>query len=505
MSHDFSSVAIVMRPWITEILLDIVCELKRRHGSKIHAYVDNKVDVTYFEKYVEDGTLDSVTFCGHMNTAHEIEVENEQEVLRKARHFETKIGRTINSVSMSRKAYGAPFYLGGYGFPKSKVYKNSSTLQIINGFVNEFEFWEKEFADKSITLMMNGWVSNAVIARANGIPFRRFMETPVGSAAFWVCDEYLQNPMVEHRYNELLDQEFEPINLTSSYASSALGNKNRLKLFGNPLNLLPAYFRLTRDHVYSFLRGRFKAYPWWSEIQYETSLHTEFWKFLYMRKGYKASDLRATPYVYFPLNREPEHTYMMMSPEFLHQLPALASIVRDLPSGFVVGVKEHIAGVGSRSPKFYEQISYFKQTRFLDLVESTFECMRNAEIVATVAGTAGIEASVIGKPVISFGRHALNRFLPHVLEVTDEAQVTKYLSMVANKEIDLEKAKVDGARFHQAVLDVAFDMSDFEWDEDRKIDGKIIGDAVDLLENSVRIIGVGSIPGLTDQHESKAA
>jgi hypothetical protein len=176
----------------------------------------------------------------------------------------------------------------------------------------------------------------------------------------------------------------------------------------------------------------------------------------------------------------------MMSPEYNSQLAAISSLVRDLPAGWLLAVKEHLSAIGPRTSDFYNQIRYFKQVRLLDVRERGVDCVKAAEAVATIAGSAGIEAAVAGKPVISFGRHNTFNFLPHVMVVKDEADLFKYISRIEENKIDLDKAGRDGARYLNSIIRASFDMKEFDWVNIEDLPKGAVSDAAsNLLESLI--------------------
>jgi len=68
---------------------------------------------------------------------------------------------------------------------------------------------------------------------------------------------------------------------------------------------------------------------------------------------------------------------------------------------------------------------------------------------------------VMGRPVISFGQHNLYGFLPHVLVVEDERRLAGFLRRVFGGDIDAEKARIDGLRFLQAIVETSFDLGSY--------------------------------------------
>lgn len=126
-------------------------------------------------------------------------------------------------------------------------------------------------------------------------------------------------------------------------------------------------------------------------------------------------------------------------------------------------VKETIHGVGRRPRDFYKQIAELKNVIFLDMMEYGLDVVQKAMATATITGTAGFEAAVLGRPVISFGRHNNYNIMPHVFTVSREEDLAHYISIIVNKKFDEAKAKADGARYLRAVIETSFDMGRYNY------------------------------------------
>lgn len=143
----------------------------------------------------------------------------------------------------------------------------------------------------------------------------------------------------------------------------------------------------TNQHPLSFLMHRFKyRYRIWRGI----------------------SDLTSTPrngekYAYYPLHYEPELATLLLSPFYYEQLMLIKLIARSLPLEFTLYVKEHPAMYGRRARSFYKDLLKIPNVRIFDAKASGFEAIKNARIITTITGTAGWEACLLGKPVITFG------------------------------------------------------------------------------------------------------
>lgn len=111
------------------------------------------------------------------------------------------------------------------------------------------------------------------------------------------------------------------------------------------------------------------------------------------------------PYVYFPLHYDPEASTMVFAPKFANQLSLIEQIARSLPAGFKLLVKEHIPNTGRRPKGFYEKIKQIPDVVLVSPFEDNFRLIQNANLVATITGTAGWEAILLKKPCIVFGEN----------------------------------------------------------------------------------------------------
>lgn len=135
-------------------------------------------------------------------------------------------------------------------------------------------------------------------------------------------------------------------------------------------------------------------------------------------------------FVYFPLHLQPEATTSPMGGVFTDQYLALETLVRALPRGWKVVVKENPAQrFAKRDYGFYEQLARTPQIHLIDRAVSTFELIERCEAVATITGTAGWEALFKGKPAIVFG-HAFYRSAPGAIAVEEVESLAAALEAI---------------------------------------------------------------------------
>jgi hypothetical protein len=109
------------------------------------------------------------------------------------------------------------------------------------------------------------------------------------------------------------------------------------------------------------------------------------------------------PFVFFPLHFEPEAVLLIQSSYFGNQLEVIRNLARSLPIGWELVVKEHFGMRGQRRLDFYRRLNEIPGVRLAPFELPTNQLIRQAEVVAVISGTAGLEASLIGQPVVTFG------------------------------------------------------------------------------------------------------
>lgn len=117
------------------------------------------------------------------------------------------------------------------------------------------------------------------------------------------------------------------------------------------------------------------------------------------------------PYIYFPLQYQPEASTSPMGDVFVDQLIIAKILSYCLPENWQIYVKEHVIaqwGAGAKT-QFARPIGYYQQMAELPNVKivspesSSYDLISSARAVATCTGTAGWEAVCRGIPALVFG------------------------------------------------------------------------------------------------------
>jgi hypothetical protein len=428
------------------VLTRVARHLQTKCGARVHLYCATSQEKDFYSRRhgncFTSITVDKALYAGCREPVGDANVE-----FIAARRNEAELGVTYNRLAMCDK------------HPRSHLSQDTQYSQVVQGLNRAVAFWRHEFAEKQPDLLINCGKIAAVIARQERIPYRALAASRYRNLHYWAVNELLESPALLPAFQSLTAGVSRDI--AEPYATH-LQSRHQLKREHTLVGTAKSICKISAQHVYWRLRGYEKARGYFLQenIGYLWRCYRDRVR-MSGSTNLRLADLEGQPFVFFPLHTEPETSLQMLSPEYFYQLAAIAALSRDMPAGVILAVKEHYAALGRRPSDFYAQIREFKNVVMLDIDEIGLLCARKADATATITGTSGFEAAVMGRPVISFGRHNIYDFLSHVMVVEDENQLAGYLWRIFSGDIDSKRARDDGLRFLQAIVDVSFDLGEF--------------------------------------------
>ena len=117
-------------------------------------------------------------------------------------------------------------------------------------------------------------------------------------------------------------------------------------------------------------------------------------------------------YVFFPLHLDPEMATMVRAPMYINQLATVENVAKSLPVAYKLYVKEHpmMAYLGSpRESTFYKDLKRIPNVRLISPRLEARPIISNCKMAIAITGTAGWEAAMLKKPVITLGDVFFNR------------------------------------------------------------------------------------------------
>lgn len=460
----------------------IARQLKERHGAAVHLYCASAQEEVHYRRR-HGAFFDTVTVDNVLHSGCRAPVADAAAEIAEARRNEADLGVTYNRLAMSDRHLGRGYALAGFKHPRSHVSRETGYPQLVQGYNRAIDFWRRQIADKRPDLVVNCGKLAAVVARAEGLPYRHLAGSRYRNLHYWAVNEFFENPAVEAAYRRLTGSA--DLQIAAPYDTHLQMRRRQSRSFTLPATVR-SMARAAAQQAYWRVRGYEKARSYYlrENLGY---LWRRYRDRIRMSGGGTVglADLEGQPFVYYPLHTEPETALQTLSPEYFYQLSSIAALSRDLPAGVVLAVKETFAAMGRRPSDFHEQIREFKNVVMLDIGEFGLQCARQADATATITGTGGFEAAVMGRPVITFGRHNRYNFLPHVMVVEDESLLAGFLARVFDGGIDAETARIDGLRFLQAVVDTSFDLGGYRVTHPDDISGEAAAAAFDALVASL--------------------
>lgn len=459
-----------------------ICEeLRSVHNSNITAYCSNEQEASFWRRYL-GSAIDRLVMMDSLYHSRHLEAANLDELYARARSLEIWIETTLNEVVMTDRHYGRGYALTGFRHPRSYISDGSDYPSIVEAFCNRFDFWRLEFERHSPSLLISLGKVESIVARKFGVPQRAMVGSRFQNYFQWVENEFFENPRLLEKYASS-DGNLE-VELRAPYHSHSVQRAQFVRslrvdrLLFNTIRMIAqrSYWRLRRFE-------KSKGYNPLSEIAYLWRRRRQLGEV--RRLGRSLASLRDVKFVYYPLHTEPELSLQTLSPEYFYQLSCIAALSRDLPAGYVLAVKETFDAVGRRPLDFYKQLAEFKNVVLLDPMELGLDVVKAAQAVCVITGTAGFEAAVLGKPVISFGRHNQFSFLPHVRVVSNESDLKGYLSEFLCGERDVHSDAISGRRFLEAIVAVSFDLREYHFYRPEVFDRQVIFEAISSLKNSL--------------------
>jgi hypothetical protein len=229
-------------------------------------------------------------------------------------------------------------------------------------------------------------------------------------------------------------------------------------------------------------RRRLKAYRKYSDYPKSYSLTgmlkeaARLRKNLLFLRGRRLME-RAPPgqrYAFFGLHMQPEASIDVFAYFFSNQLRVVELMSRSLPPTHALLVKLHKSDVPNYSNEYLARLARFPGVRLISPYADTHELIRNADLVFAIQGTIGLEAALLGRPVIMFGDSPTLAF-PSVSQLGNTTALPALVrAKLAERRPERERI-VDGFAAYLAPFHPA---SHNDWNE-------VPGDAE--IENYVRL------------------
>ena len=233
--------------------------------------------------------------------------------------------------------------------------------------------------------------------------------------------------------------------LYNHFTMARLAANFKLRL-GNEVydRMIWAFFRRINFLFGSFVRLfslSENTYKWFEKKKYWTNIFNEFDIALdYYNRNVDVVDY-TEHYIYVALHLQPENTSSPLGGDYVDQALMIEMLSFFIPENWVLYVKENpkqatqdfeSGGTLYRSVHFYERIKKCENVKFVSLQEDTYKLIDNAMAVATLTGTAGLEAITRGIPCLMFG-YSYMQYAPNVYTIRNNEDCKKAIEIVKQR------------------------------------------------------------------------
>ncbi|MDH4065977.1 MAG: hypothetical protein OEW19_16380, partial [Acidobacteriota bacterium] len=116
------------------------------------------------------------------------------------------------------------------------------------------------------------------------------------------------------------------------------------------------------------------------------------------------------PYIFFGLHMQPESSIDVWAPFFADQFNVIEQLARSTPPSHQILVKLHRSDADNYSRAQLDRLRRLPGVRLVGPRVLSRPFIERAALVATIQGTMGLEAALLGRPVMVFGDSKLNPF-----------------------------------------------------------------------------------------------
>jgi CDP-glycerol glycerophosphotransferase (TagB/SpsB family) len=182
-------------------------------------------------------------------------------------------------------------------------------------------------------------------------------------------------------------------------------------------------------------------------------------------------------FVFFGLHMQPESSIDVFAHFFSNQERVIEMIARSLPPTHTLLIKLHKSDAPNYSSAQLERLSRFPGVTLVSPYADAYEFIGKADLVFAIQGTIGLEAALLGKPVIMFGDSPTKVFP----SVSTAGKVTDLPALVRQKLVEAPPVRSAIIDAFAAYLTPSYPASGADWAV-RPTDVEI--------ENYVRLFGL---------------
>jgi hypothetical protein len=168
-------------------------------------------------------------------------------------------------------------------------------------------------------------------------------------------------------------------------------------------------------------------------------------------------------FLVYPLHFHPEAATLIQGRFFNNQIEIIEMISKALPSNIKLIVKEHVVSIGRRGIEFYKKIENFHNVFFISERVDVYQLLEKSRGVCTISSSMGLEALMLGKPVLVFGE-IFYQLSKNVIQVGDLRKIPEYIKTMIELKFDEDDFLKLLAAFKQDLIEVSPGFSAHKYD-----------------------------------------
>ena len=398
---------------------------------------------------------------------------NMSEVWEKLSVFENEHGiRVFRDQVLAERSFARGYLSGAPKLARSRTSDRATEDLILQACLMAIEHYEDLFCrfPPGLAVVVSGGSCVmgkplSALCRKHEVPFRNLTHSRFSHGYFWAEDEYGNAPVVSNAIAkfpnpsaaeiESAKQEISPTGDFTHYVKTLSARMRLSKLLWSSAYNYAAY-------VYGRLKGysrtRVTYYP--GEVTKQLFRTRAQWRYLSRRERPLLKDLPNRPFVFFPLQTEPEISLGGLAPYFSNQLTTIMETSLSLPAGVLLVVKEHPVQSGVRGRAFYEAIEALPNTILINIQQHSYPLMQEAALIVAVTSSAAHEAAAMGKKVAYFSPHGVLHAVPHVHHIASYNDLHRLSELLVDDPDNARQRQRDGARYFLALREISLDFLD---------------------------------------------
>lgn len=375
------------------------------------------------------------------------------------------INYLLDIIQQDRGIFGTYMPYAASSWARRKV----PDLDTLNCRINAYFEWSNDIIERAgidlAVLRPGGLLPTTFIkaATSKNIPVTMSRPSRYKSYLTWTYGAYSGHQIFEQAYNEHSEEGLSPVLLEDIRPPE--GSRQVFEQFKKQSSakslcrsLVLAVYNHTVHGFNAIRRGEMHRIP-----SLTAGIKDIIYSWYSIRKLQSLSQkdlevMSEKPFVAFLLPKEPEYTVQSLARNFSNVQAIVQQVSLCLPAGYKLIVKEH-SRVGYRRLSFYEDLLKLPNVILCDATIPGSVLMARSSAVACVAGTAAVEATLLGKRALIFAENVEFNFLPSVKTISSFDTLAAALRDAVREQssIEIEEIRLIGAKYRAAVAATSYD------------------------------------------------